>query len=104
MTAACQPSPSPVPVPVEPPAGGLPLLVEYLRRVPDPWRCQGKPHPLGAIWLLVVVATLAVGSIGWVLQNVQNGDVGRSRTFSARWASAPGERLLLARCASSCAR
>lgn len=59
MTAALSPSPCPAPVPVLAPREGLPLLVEYLRRVPDPRRAQGKRHPLEAILLLVVVATLA---------------------------------------------
>jgi len=59
VTAALQSSPFLGPVPVAPPTGGLPLLVEYLRRVPDPRRRQGKRYPLEAILLLVVVGTLA---------------------------------------------
>lgn len=59
MTAALSASPDLRPVPVAPPVVGLPLLAEYLRRVPDPRRPQGKRHPLEAILLLVVVATLA---------------------------------------------
>ncbi len=64
MTAALPVSPSPAAVAVTPPstgllAAGLPSLVEYLRRVPDPRGPQGKRHPLEAILLLVVVATLA---------------------------------------------
>lgn len=59
MTAALSASPDLHPVPVVPSTEPLPLLVDYLRRVPDPRRPQGKRHPLEAILLLVVVATLA---------------------------------------------
>jgi predicted transposase YbfD/YdcC len=46
-------------LPVPDPGPVLPKLVEYLRQVPDPRHARGKRHPLEAILLLVVVATLA---------------------------------------------
>lgn len=53
MTAALFASPDLPAVPVAPAIAGLPRLLEYLRRMPDPRRPQGKRHPLEAILLLV---------------------------------------------------
>lgn len=55
MTAALTVSPATPPVPV----GDPPRLLDYLRQVPDPRHARGKRHPLAAILLLVVAATLA---------------------------------------------
>ncbi|MFN3650374.1 MAG: ISAs1 family transposase [Armatimonadota bacterium] len=67
MTAALSASPpaGPLPVPTRSvseatvSAGESPKLREYLCQVPDPRQARGKRHPLEAILLLVVVATLA---------------------------------------------
>lgn len=59
MTAALSPSSCPAPVPVVTLREGPPRFVEYLRRVPNPRRAQGRRHLLAAILLLVVVGTLA---------------------------------------------
>ena len=58
MTAALPASPPAPAVPVGA-VGEPPRLLDYLRQVPDPRQARGKRHPLAAILLLVVVATLA---------------------------------------------
>ena len=56
MAAALSCSPAPSPNPVSAP---IPVLVDYLRQVPDPRDPRGLRHPLPAILLLTVVAVLA---------------------------------------------
>lgn len=100
MTAALPVSPSPPAVPVAPPRTGLPhpglpSLVEYLRRVPDPRRPQGKRHPLEAILLLVVVATLAgrkhrLGIAEWA----RHADAGVRRALGFRTGNTPAPSTL----------
>jgi predicted transposase YbfD/YdcC len=67
VTAALSASPASTPGPV---SATAPKLIEYLRQVPDPRQARGKRHPLEAILLLVVVATLAgrthrLGIVEW---------------------------------------